>query len=292
MEDLYHKRSTFFGFQKEYIAEFVYGGIDGVITTFAVVAGSAGAELAVPIVLILGFANLIADGFAMSVGSYFSAKSENESYDKHKAVEYWEIENLREKEVEEIREIYEAKGFEGDLLKQVVDVITSDDEVWVDTMMKEELEIMKDDRPPWKRGLVTFLAFNLVGFIPLSAYAFAGFIDASASDLFVVSSFSTAVALALIGTLKGLETEQSLIKGIIETSKALVLVDFSGLSVVDMTELRRTLRDQGVGIRVVKNSLTYLASDEAGKSGIRDVIQGPTAIAYAETDPVAAAKGI
>tara|TARA_B100001179_G_scaffold188631_1_gene144903 strand:- start:762 stop:1481 length:720 start_codon:yes stop_codon:yes gene_type:complete len=217
VEDLYHKRSTFFGFQKEYIAEFVYGGIDGVITTFAVVAGSAGAELAVPIVLILGFANLIADGFAMSVGSYFAAKSENESYDKHKAVEYWEIENLREKEVEEIREIYEAKGFEGDLLKQVVDVITSDDEVWVDTMMKEELEIMKDDRPPWKRGLVTFLAFNLVGFIPLSAYALTGFIDASSSDLFMLSSFSTAVALAFIGALKGYVTEQSRIKGILET---------------------------------------------------------------------------
>ena len=217
MEEAYHQRTTFLSFEKEYIAEFVYGGIDGVITTFAVVAGSAGAELAVPIVLILGFANLIADGFAMSVGSYFSAKSENESYEKHKAVEYWEIENLRDKEVEEIREIYEAKGFEGDLLKQVVDVITSDDEVWVDTMMKEELEMIKNDRPPWKRGLVTFIAFNLVGFIPLSAYAFAGFIDASASDLFVVSSFSTAVALALIGTLKGLVTEQSLIKGIIET---------------------------------------------------------------------------
>ena len=217
MEEAYHQRTTFLSFEKEYIAEFVYGGIDGVITTFAVVAGSAGAELAVPIVLILGFANLIADGFAMSVGSYFSAKSENESYDKHKAVEYWEIKNLRDKEVEEIREIYEAKGFEGDLLKQVVDVITSDDEVWVDTMMKEELEMIKNDRPPWKRGLVTFIAFNLVGFIPLSAYAFAGFIDASASDLFVVSSFSTAVALALIGTLKGLVTEQSLIKGIIET---------------------------------------------------------------------------
>ena len=217
MEEAYHQRTTFLSFEKEYIAEFVYGGIDGVNTTLAVVAGSAGAELAVPIVLILGFANLIADGFAMSVGSYFSAKSENESYEKHKAVEYWEIENLRDKEVEEIREIYEAKGFEGDLLKQVVDVITSDDEVWVDTMMKEELEMIKDDRPPWKRGLVTFIAFNLVGFIPLSAYAFAGFIDASASDLFVVSSFSTAVALALIGTLKGLVTEQSLIKGIIET---------------------------------------------------------------------------
>ena len=217
MEDLYHKRSTFFGFQKEYIAEFVYGGIDGVITTFAVVAGSAGAELAVPIVLILGFANLIADGFAMSVGSYFSAKSENESYDKHKAVEYWEIENLREKEVEEIREIYEAKGFEGDLLKQVVDVITSNDEVWVDTMMKEELKMMKDDRPPWKRELVTFIAFNLLGFIPLSTYALTSFIDESFSDLFMLSCFSSAVALTCIGTLKGFVTEQSQIKGILET---------------------------------------------------------------------------
>jgi|TARA_Y100000310_G_scaffold123_2_gene166 VIT1/CCC1 family predicted Fe2+/Mn2+ transporter len=217
VEDTYHKRTTFLSFQKEYIAEFVYGGIDGTITTYAVVAGAAGAELALPIVLILGFANLIADGFAMSVGSYFYAKAEHESYEKHRAIEYWEIENLREKEVEEIHEIYETKGFTGDLLKQVVDVITSDDEVWVDTMMKEELEMMKDDRPAWKRGLVTFMAFNLVGFIPLAAYVLAGFIDASASDLFVVSSFSTAVALALIGALKGLVTEQSRIKGIIET---------------------------------------------------------------------------
>ncbi len=88
------------------------------------------------------------------------------------------------------------------------------------------------------------------------------------------------------------KNEVQLIKGIIETSKALVLVDFSGLSVVDMTSLRRDLREQGVGIRVVKNRLTYLAADEAGKPAVRDVIQGPTAIAYAETDPVAAAKGL
>jgi large subunit ribosomal protein L10 len=86
--------------------------------------------------------------------------------------------------------------------------------------------------------------------------------------------------------------EVELLKGIFETSKALVSVDFSGLSVVDMTELRRALRDQGVGLRVVKNSLTYLAADEAGKPAIRDVVQGPTAIAFAETDPVVAAKAL
>lgn len=112
--------------------------------------------------------------------------------------------------MEEIREIYESKGFGGDLLKQVVDVITLDDEVWVDTMMK-------DDRPPWKRELVTFIAFNLLGFIPLSTYALTSFIDESFSDLFMLSCFSTAVALTCIGTLKGFVTEQSQIKGILET---------------------------------------------------------------------------
>ncbi|NQZ77823.1 MAG: VIT1/CCC1 transporter family protein, partial [Ekhidna sp.] len=74
---------------QEYLGEFVYGAIDGSVTTFAVVAGSAGANLDSAVVIILGFANLIADGFAMSVGSYLSNKSEKESYEKHKAVEYW-----------------------------------------------------------------------------------------------------------------------------------------------------------------------------------------------------------
>lgn len=217
MENTYHRRGSFFGFQKEYIAEFVYGGIDGTVTTFAVVAGSAGAELTLSIVLILGFANLIADGFAMSVGSYFSAKAENDSFEKHKAVERWEVENLREKEVEEIREIYEAKGFKGNLLRQVVDVITSDEEVWVDTMMKEELEMIKDDRPPWKRGLVTFLAFNVMGFIPLVAYVLAGITGTSGGNLFTISCFFTAVGLILIGLLKGVVTEQNPLRGTAET---------------------------------------------------------------------------
>ncbi len=61
---------------EKYLAEFVYGGIDGSITTFAVVAGAVGAGLETSIIIILGFANLIADGFAMSVGAYLSAKSQ------------------------------------------------------------------------------------------------------------------------------------------------------------------------------------------------------------------------
>jgi VIT1/CCC1 family predicted Fe2+/Mn2+ transporter len=63
---------------EDYLSEFVYGGIDGAVTTFAVVAGATGARFDVKILLVLGFANLVADGFSMGVGSYLSTKSEQE----------------------------------------------------------------------------------------------------------------------------------------------------------------------------------------------------------------------
>jgi VIT1/CCC1 family predicted Fe2+/Mn2+ transporter len=66
-------------FQFRYLKEFVYGGIDGCVTTFAVVAGSTGAGLTPSLIIVLGFANLIADGFSMSVGNYLSVKSELDS---------------------------------------------------------------------------------------------------------------------------------------------------------------------------------------------------------------------
>ena len=155
---------------QDYLGEFVYGAIDGSVTTFAVVAGAAGAGLSSAVVVILGFANLIADGFAMSVGSYLSTKSENDNYEKHKKIEYWEVENLPEKEKEEIREIYRAKGFEGELLEQIVDKITEDKDRWVDVMMKEELEMIQENKSPITMAAVTFISFIIVGFVPLIIY--------------------------------------------------------------------------------------------------------------------------
>ncbi len=60
------------------LREFVYGGMDGAVTTFAVVTGAAGANLGVRVILILGFANVLADGFSMAVGSYLSEKSDQD----------------------------------------------------------------------------------------------------------------------------------------------------------------------------------------------------------------------
>ncbi len=217
MESKLHSKGTIFFFNKEYVSEFVYGGIDGAITTFAVVAGAAGANLNMSIIIILGFANLIADGFSMSVGNYFSTKAEHDNYDKHKAVEYWEIEHLREKEIQEIREIYEKKGFKGELLEQVVNTIIADKDVWVDTMMKEELEMIKDDKTPIKTATVTFIAFFIIGLIPLMAYLIAWLFQLNQSNLFLYASLLTGVGLAIVGYFKSLVTEKNKLISIGET---------------------------------------------------------------------------
>lgn len=212
-----HSRGNFWFFNKEYIAEFVYGGIDGAITTFAVVAGAEGASLGISVVIILGLANLIADGFSMSVGNFFSTKAERDAFEKHRQVEYWEIENLRDREVQEIREIYAAKGFKGDLLEKVVEVITADKDVWVDTMMKEELEMVESDKAPYKTAGVTFFSFIVVGSVPLLSYFFAGRGPELESQLFLYSCILTAVALAIVGSLKSIVNDKNILWGITET---------------------------------------------------------------------------
>ncbi len=201
---------------QDYLGEFVYGGIDGSVTTFAVVAGSAGAGLDSKVVIILGFANLIADGFAMSVGSYLSTKSEQENYNKHKKIEYWEVDHLPEKEVEEVREIYQAKGFEGELLDQVVAKITEDKDRWVDVMMKEELDMSEETKSPVAMGGVTFFSFQLFGLIPLLAYVL-DYLFSLKADLFLVSSILTGLTFILIGWLKATVNQTKVARSILET---------------------------------------------------------------------------
>ncbi len=214
-EDKIHGKGRFGRFQ-DYIGEFVYGGIDGSVTTFAVVAGATGGGLDSAVVIILGFANLIADGFAMSVGSYLSTKTEKHNYEKHKALEYWEIENLREREVEEVREIYEKYGFEGQLLEDIVAHIISDKDRWVEVMMKEELEMQEETKTPIGMGAATFAAFLAMGFIPLIAYIY-DYVVETQFNMFLVSSIMTGLTFMGIGFMKSRITGTSHIRGIFET---------------------------------------------------------------------------
>jgi VIT1/CCC1 family predicted Fe2+/Mn2+ transporter len=215
-EEKFHKEINLIGNTQNYLREFVYGGIDGAVTTFAVVAGAVGANLDISIILILGFANLLADGFSMSVGAYLSSKSEKENYIKHRNIEYWEVDNIPEKEREEIVEIYKEKGFKGDLLEQVVDVIVSNRDRWVNEMMKNELELIPDSKSPFKIGLATLISFVIIGFIPLLVYVYDYFYVINFS-LFLMTSIFTGIAFVIVGAMKSFINQTSYLKSILET---------------------------------------------------------------------------
>ncbi len=201
---------------QDYLPEFVYGGMDGIVTTFAVVAGAAGASLDSSVVIILGFANLIADGFSMSIGSYLANHSENHNYEKYRRLEYLEVDINPEEGREEVRQIFIKKGLKGRSLERVVKAITSDRDVWVDTMMKDELGLTPGSRSPMSRALVTFFSFVLVGLVPLVAYLTDYFMGVE-FNLFLLSSIMTGVAFIGVGLLKSYVGEQPLWRGASET---------------------------------------------------------------------------
>jgi VIT1/CCC1 family predicted Fe2+/Mn2+ transporter len=215
-ESVLHQEISLFKSLQDYLREFVYGGIDGAVTTFAVVAGAVGASLDPLVIIILGFANLFADGLSMSIGAYLSSKSENENYQKHKNIEYWEVDHLPEKEREEIEEIYKEKGFEGELLQKVVDVITADRDRWVNEMMKDELNLIEEVKSPFKIGLATLISFVLVGFIPLTVYVW-DFFYAVNFDVFFWTCLLTGLAFVMIGTLKSWVNQTGLLRSVVET---------------------------------------------------------------------------
>lgn len=134
-----------------YIKSFVYGGLDGIVTTFAVVAGVAGANLSASVVLILGVANLIADGISMAFGDYLSTKAEKEYMAAERGRETWETRNYPEGEKREMIEIYMAKGIPEADAKTVVEALSKHEKSWIDIMMVEELGLVeKHERPAWK----------------------------------------------------------------------------------------------------------------------------------------------
>jgi VIT1/CCC1 family predicted Fe2+/Mn2+ transporter len=152
----------------------------------------------------------------MSIGSFLSKKSERDNYNKHLQIEKWEIEHMPEVERKEIEDIFRAKGFEGVELEIVVNRITANKQVWVDTMMKEELGLFLEKKSPLKAGLSTFASFVIAGSIPLITYLFA-YWNGIGIDAFQFSCIVTALAFTLIGYVKTYVTKISLLRSVTET---------------------------------------------------------------------------
>jgi VIT1/CCC1 family predicted Fe2+/Mn2+ transporter len=181
---------------QSYLRDFVYGAIDGAVTTFAVVSGVAGAQLSGTVIIILGLANLIGDGFSMAASNYLGVRADRQLRRRLRREEEAHIAEYPQGEREEIRQIFASKGFSDEDLERVVDVITADRNRWVETMLAEEHGISPVGPVPWKAALWTFAAFVLVGAIPLAPFLL-GF------PSYQASAALTGVAFFLVGASKG-----------------------------------------------------------------------------------------
>ena len=194
--------------QHSYLRDFVYGAIDGTVTTFAVVSGVAGAGLDAKIVIVLGAANLLADGFSMAASNYLGTRTEDQLRQKARAMEHKHIRHVPEGEREEVRQIYAAKGFEGDDLERAVEIITSDEKRWVDTMLVDELGVSLESPSAIKAAATTFFAFCLVGLLPLLPFIYGHFVPTDGNLMYSISAIVTGIAFFLVGAAKSYFVDQ------------------------------------------------------------------------------------
>ena len=183
------------------LSDAVLGGIDGCVTTFAVVSGSVGAGFSSSVALVLGFANLFADGFSMGISNYESIKVQREFAENIRRTEEKHIDEIPAGEREEIRQIFQQKGFKGEVLNEIVETISRDRQLWIETMLTEEHGLQKLGPSPLRSAGITFAAFVFVGTMPLMPFLISAL---EMKSQFILSLFLAGIMFFLIGMLKSL----------------------------------------------------------------------------------------
>jgi len=195
----------------EYIKSIVYGGLDGIITTFAVVSGAVGGGFGIEVILVLGFSNMFADALSMGMGDALSSKAQNAAILKEKEREEWEFDNYAEGEVNEMIEIYKSKGMGEEDAETILRTMAKYKDFFINQMMVDELGMIvpDDDENPWFDGAVTFASFVFFGLFPLLGYLFTIGSDLNDNELFGVSIAMTGVMLFILGAIKSKFTTQT-----------------------------------------------------------------------------------
>ncbi|MFI2812039.1 MULTISPECIES: VIT1/CCC1 transporter family protein [Microbulbifer] len=190
------------------LGDFVLGAIDGCVTTFAIVSGAYGAGFPSIVVIIMGFANLLADGFSMAVSNYEAIQAQLDHEFAIRRTEERHIDLVPEGEREEIRQIFAAKGFRDATLEEIVSTICRDRKLWVETMLTEEHGISPTRASPLRSSIVTFSAFLLVGAVPLVPFLLPGLAE---PVRFYLSAGLSGLAFFAVGVGKGFVNGSSLL---------------------------------------------------------------------------------
>lgn len=185
----------------KYIKNIVYGGIDGIVTTFAVVAGGSGASLPIGILLILGMANLIGDGFSMAFGDFVSSNAENEYLLKEEINNRHLLEQSPEILTERIKKIYAMYGFSEEEITQLT-TIASKNKYALIKQINTSNGTIESSSNIIGASIATFCSFIFFGFLPLTTYIFALYFPTLHQHSFLIASILTALTLFNLGTIK------------------------------------------------------------------------------------------
>jgi len=179
---------------------------DGLVASFAVTSGVAGAFSNNPSVVIMaGLAEMLGGAVSMGLAAFISARSQIEFYQSEVDRERFEINRFPEHERDEIRGIYKQKGFSGPLLDQIVEHITSDPDRWTDVMMREELGFTEENfESPLKSSMVVGASYLIGATVPVAPYLFI----APATGI-VLSAIVTVLVLFAVGAAKTIITTRS-----------------------------------------------------------------------------------
>lgn len=205
---------------QNHLRDVILGGQDGLVNALGIILGISAASGDIKILITTVLAATFAESLSMGAVAYTSALSQRDYYMKERAQEKKEIELEPEMEREEVRQIFEQKGFSGNVLEEIVATITADKKLWIDTMMAEELKIAPVDIKDVRiSSIIVTIATTIGHFIPLLPFFFV----MRQTEGLVISIIVSAVALFATGTYQAI----SLIGSWWESGIRMVLIGMS-----------------------------------------------------------------
>lgn len=197
----------------DYVSDFVLGAIDGAVTTFAAISGVAGAGLPPGVALALGAANIAADGISIAVSNYQAAQSDRENIEQLRREQLRRLKEVPEEEKEEIRQYLIERGFRRELLEELLRLLTSEQQSWIDQQLRESYGFSGPLRAPLQAAWVSFIAFAVAGTVPLLPYLIIG----ERSLAFLWSALLVGLVFVGVGVIRGRVFGRGALKSVAST---------------------------------------------------------------------------